>query len=617
VKGNLIEQLEKGVVIGDGAMGTLLYERGLSLDRSCEELILTQPDLVRRVHEDYVDAGAQVIETNSFAANRLKLERHGLDAEVREINEKAARLAKEVAGSKDVWVAGSVGPLGRRLDEARAQGLDPEEIFAEQIGALLEGEADAIMLETFSDLEELLIALQVSQQLSAAPVICSMSFTEDGVTYQGVPIETAFEKLKKAGAKIVGANCCIGPRALKGIFQTKVPTSGNGMYHASFPNAGRPEFMEGRYMYLTTPDYFAQQSVDLARAGVRLLGGCCGTTPAHIRALREHLSQTDWQKEPVSIRVPELQPVPRAVTPKPTKAKHPTLLEVIQKRTLIVTEFDSPKTLNLDRMVEAAKALKTAGTDFITVADNSLAIMRMNCVVASHLVEKETGLRPIVHLACRDRNLIGTQSELMGMDALGLDHVLALTGDPSKVGDTPGATSVYDLNSISLLEGIRSMNQGRTFGGRDLKRSTNFVTGCAFNPNVKNLDVQVKRLERKVAAGVHFVMTQPVFDPKQVKMTFEATKQFGIPILVGVMPLLNARNTEFLHNEVPGIVIPENVRERMRNKEGEEGQKEGVAIAREIAAEVLKYFKGIYLITPLIHFQTTVELSTAVRSGKL
>lgn len=614
MKANLLERLESGVMIGDGAMGTLLYERGLPLDRCCEELILTQPDTVRRVHDDYLAAGARMIETNSFSANRVKLAKRGLESRTIEINARAAQLAAKAAAGKDALIAGSVGPLGLPLEDALAQKMDVEGVFREQVRGLLEGGADFIQLETFSDLDELKFALRAVRAEGKMPVVCSMSFTEDGVTHRGVPMEKAFGDLRAAGADVVGANCCIGPRALASLFSAKILGTAKERFSA-FPNAGRPEFMDGRYFYLTTPDYFAQMALGLVNSGVRLIGGCCGTHPEHIAALHRALqSHPSGSRISVGVRTPSEE---REAPGAPTRVVRPTLPEIMKQRTLIVTEYDSPKTLSLDRMMAAARALKEAGTDFITVADNSLAILRMNGVVASHLVEKETGLRAIVHLACRDRNLIGTQSELMGMDALGLDHVLAITGDPSKVGDSPGATSVYDLNSISLLEGIRSMNAGRTFGGRDLKRPTRFVAGCSFNPNVPKLDAQVKRLERKVAAGAQFVMTQPVFDRASVRKTREALGGFQVPILVGVLPLLNARNTEFLHNEVPGIVVPEEVRTRMRGKDGDEGAKEGLAISREIAAEVLAHFKGIYLITPLIRYEATVELSAAIRSGKV
>ncbi len=612
---NLIERMERGVVLGDGAMGTLLYERGVPLDRCSEELVLTGRDLIRRVHEDYLAAGAQVIETNTFGANRVKLARHGLEGRVNEINGQAVRLAKEAVGARETLVAGSVGPLGLLSEELRERGFDPGAVFREQIEALVDGGADFILFETFSDLDELLIALRTGRSVSEGPFVCSMAFTEEGLTHCGVALDVAFAKLREAGADVVGANCCVGPRPLADLLAAHARRF-PGLSLSAYPNAGPPELLEARFHYPTPPAYFAEKALELARAGARLIGGCCGTRPDHIAAVRDAL--VGFAPSPVTVRVEFLPaPVPVPAYVSAPVAAAPSLTDIIRQRTLVVVEFDSPKTLSLDRMIQAGRALKEAGADFITVADNSLAVMRMSAPVSSYLTWRETGLRPIVHFACRDRNLIGTQSELMGMDALGLDHVLALTGDPSKVGDTPGATSVYDLNSISLIEGIRAMNSGRSFGGRDLKRATRFVAGCTFNPNVRNLDVQVRRLERKVAAGATFVMTQPIFDPALARATRDATARFGIPVLVGVMPLLNERNTEFMHNEVPGVVIPDSVRARMRGKEGAAGLVEGLAVAREIAAEVLAHFAGIYLVTPLVRHELTAELTAAVRFGRL
>ncbi len=611
---DLMERMERSVVLGDGAMGTLLYERGLPLDRCSEELVLTGRDRIRQIHEEYLAAGAQVIETNSFGANRVKLARFGLEGRVNEINWQAARLAAEAVGDRGALIAGSVGPLGLSLEEMKERGLDPEGVFREQIGALLDGGADFILFETFSELDELLLALHAGRSACDGPFVASMSFTEEGRTHRGVALETAFARLRAAGAEVVGANCCVGPRPLADLFAAHAGRLGEGPLSA-YPNAGRPELLGARFHYPTPPAYFAEKALELARAGARLIGGCCGTRPAHIAAVRDAL--VGFAPPAVAVRAG----APPAETPAPALAPASsvgsTLPEIARRRTLIVVEFDPPKTLARDRMIAAARALKEAGADFLTVADNSLAVMRMSAPIASYLAWRETGLRSIVHFACRDRNLIGTQSDLMGMDALGLDHVLALTGDPSKVGDTPGATSVYDLNSISLLEGIRAMNAGRSFGGRDLKRATRFVAGCSFNSNARNLEIQVRRLERKVAAGAAFVMTQPIFDPALARATRDATAKFGIPVLVGVMPLLNARNAEFLHNEVPGIAIPDAARARMRGKDGAAGLAEGLAIAREIAAEVLAHFGGIYLVTPLVRHELTAELTAAVRGGHL
>lgn len=600
-----LDQLSKGVLVADGAMGTLIYSRGVPLNVCYDELSVSQPDLIRGIHEEYIGAGANVIETNTFGANRYKLARHGLDNRVNEINWKAARLAREVAG-KNVFVAGSVGPLSIPVDSEDAARINKEDLFREQIGALLDGGCDLVQLETFTDLAELKIALRAFQTATDKPVICSISVNEEGFLPSGVFVADAFRELREAGADVVGINCLVGPRGAVTAL-ARVPVDADTRILVN-PNAGRPELIEGRYVYLSTPEYFADMSRKLVEQGARLVGGCCGTTPEHIRAIALALRDV----RPITskaIAVTELAPR------RPEKIAPPqeTILDIIQKRTLIVTELDPPRTLEFEKIIAGAKALKEAGTDSLTLADNSLAIVRMSNVAMGSLIKEQAGIIPLIHISCRDRNLIGTQSELMGMAALGLDHVLAITGDPAKVGDAPEASSVYDLNSISLIELIAKFNQGFMQSGRQLKRATRFIIGCSFNPNVKNIDVQAKRLERKLKAGAQYVMTQPIYDRAKAKATFEATKQFGVPILVGVMPLLNTRNCEFLHNEVPGIEIPDPVRERMRGKEGAEGLAEGIAVAREMTEEILNLFKGVYLITPMVRYEMTVELSRFVR----
>src|ERR1051325_8282351 len=594
-----LDQLSEAILVCDGAMGTMIYSRGVPLNLCYDELSVSQPDLIRSIHEEYVSAGAQIIETNTFGANRYKLSQYGHDNRVNEINWKAARLAREAAG-KNVYVAGSVGSLRIPRDSEEPVHVDKEELFREQVGALLDGGCDLLICETFTDLEELKLALHAVQTLTDKPVICSICVNEDSFMPSGVFVSDAFQQLQDAGADVVGINCLVGPRGALAAL-ARVPVNENTRILAN-PNAGRPELIDGRYVYLSTPEYFGEMSLKMVGQGARIVGGCCGTTPQHIhaiaqavRAARPITSKTILVTEPPPARPGQIAP-PRE-----------TILDVIKKRTLIVTELDPPRTLEFERIVEGSKALKAAGTDSITLADNSLAGVRMSNVAMGSLIKERAGVIPLIHVSCRDRNLIGTQSELMGMAAMGLDHVLAITGDPAKVGDAPEASSVYDLNSISLIELIVKFNQGFMQSGRQLKRATRFVIGCSFNPNVKNLDVQVKRLERKLKAGAQYVMTQPIFDPTRAKELYEATKAFAVPILVGVMPLLNCRNCEFLHNEVPGIEIPQPVRDRMRGKEGPEGFKEGLAIAREVTAEILAHFKGIYFITPMVKYELTVE----------
>jgi len=592
-------------MLGDGAIGTLLYQRGEPLNACYDALNLTHPETVRRLHRDYLDAGARVIETNTFGANRLKLEKFRLAERVTDINRRGAELARALAESRRAFVAGSMGPLTVNPSLVLADSAKAE-MYQEQASALIEGRVDALFLETFPRLDELLVALAAAKTAGTIPVIASLSFGDDGHTVDGIRIAEAFRKLREGGAEVVGLNCHFGPTTAETLLREVAV--GEEDLISVYPNAGRPQYFEGRYIYHPTPQYFADFMPRLVAQGARLVGGCCGTTPETISAMAKVL--------------PGLQPARQkqatvTISEKPTPAAPggvaPTLLDLIRQRTLVVTELDPPKSLGLEKLIEGARALKNAGTDFVTLADNSLAILRVSNLAAGFLVQERTGLPPIIHLSCRDHNLIGLQSLLMGLNALGIDHVLALTGDPARIGDHPAATNVYDVNSIGLIRTIKQLNNGVAANGRDLKTRARFVIGCAFNPNARNVDTQVRKLEDKIKAGADFVMTQPIFDPALAKLTHEKTRQLGIPILMGVMPLLNSRNAEFLHNEVPGISISESIRERLRNKEGKEANAEGLKIAQELTDAVLTDFPGIYFITPLMRYDLTVALSEHVR----
>src|SRR3954468_218790 len=562
-----LKELRAGVMLGDGAIGTLLYQRGEPLDACYDALNLTHPEAVRRVPRDYLDAGARLIETNTFGANRVQLEKFRLTERVQDINRRGAELALQLARPSGAFVAGSVGPLNVNpslilTDSAR------KEAYQEQMRALVEGGVDALFLETFPSLSELLAAVAVARSIPAPAILASLSFGDDGHTADGVRIADAFRKLRGAGAEVVGLNCHFGPTTAETLLKEVVVEEGDLI--SVYPNAGRPQYFEGRYIYHPTPQYFADFVPKLVAQGARLVGGCCGTTPETISAMAKVLPGL----RPVTRKVSTITVSERPAAAAPPEST-PTLLDIIRTRTLIVTELDPPKSLGLEKLIEGARALKEAGTDFVTLADNSLAILRVSNLAAGFLVQQRTGLQPIIHLACRDHNLIGLQSLLMGLNALGIDHVLALTGDPAKIGDHPAASNVYDVNSIGLIRTIKQLNNGVAANGRDLKTRARFVIGCAFNPNARNIDTQARKLEDKIKAGAQFVMTQPIFDPGLAKLTHEKTRAFGLPILMGVMPLLNGRNAEFLHNEVPGINIPDSIRTRMRNKEGKEGNEEG------------------------------------------
>ncbi|MDZ4743751.1 MAG: bifunctional homocysteine S-methyltransferase/methylenetetrahydrofolate reductase [Verrucomicrobiota bacterium] len=606
---NFLEFINQNVLVGDGAMGTYLFEKGISYESCLEELNLTKHELITGIHGEYLEAGSQLIETNTFGANYFRLYKHGLHEQVRAINLAGVQIARQaVIAAGQGFVAGSVGPTGMtevfikdKVDEVRST-------FTEQIAALIDGGVDVIILETFIHPAEIKIALEALRRLSAViPSICMITCGESMRFSSGEPVIGLFDELEKMGANVVGFNCVTGPRAAANILK-QVPLHA-GRKLAVYPNAGRPEFHDGRFHYETPPEYFAAIAKRFLEEGVSIVGGCCGTTPAHIRALRAGIGKQEPVHEKVFTEKKSIiEPLSASV-----QEEDETILDIIKKRTLIVTELDPPKTMNTGKFIDGAKALKEAGTDAVTLADNSLAILRISNL-AMGVLTQQAGVMPMLHLACRDRNILGIQSELMGMSALGIHHVLALTGDPAKVGDHPSATSVYDVASVALIQMIKRLNEGFNHAGKDIKKPTRFTIGCAFNPNAKNIDSQVRKLEQKIAAGAQFAMTQPVFDPALVKITYEKTKHLGIPILVGVMPLIGYRNAEFLHNEVPGISIPEGIREQMKGKEGDAALPVSHALCTEIASEILSYFKGIYLITPLLRYEMTAELSRWVRA---
>jgi homocysteine S-methyltransferase len=603
---DLLEEMESRVICGDGAMGTLLLDRGVPVDRCLEELCVVEPQRVRAVHDEYIAAGARVIETNTFGANAVRLARFGLEDRVREINEAAAHLAVAAAKGKDVCVAGSVGPLGISADEAAERGIDRAACFREQIEALIDGGVSLLFIETFMSFEEMEIALRAVPKTDCR-IAAMFACEPEGRLQSAMPISDAFAKVRELGATIVGANCMNGPHAMVQLLE-KIPA---GDLLAAYANAGYPRYAEGRYVYPTAPDYFAATAREMAAQGARLIGGCCGTTPAHVAAIAKAVAGLEpVRSKPVRI-VREAAPIARRTA----QAREESLLDKIAAgKRVIICELDPPKTLALDKFFDGAQALVHAGCDAITLADNSLAILRVSNLAVGAMLKQRFGITPLLHLSCRDRNVLGLQSELLGMAALGMRHVLPLTGDPARVGDHPGAKSVYDVNSIELMAIIKQLNCGFTQAGKPIKAQTEFVIGCTLNPNAKNLDAQMQRLERKVAAGAQYVMTQPVFDVALIDETARRTRHLGVPIFMGVWPLLSGKQAEFLHNEVPGIIVSDVVRESMRGSEGADGQARGISLAKRIAEAALARFPGVYLITPFLRHETTCELAQFARA---
>ncbi len=598
----LLERLKTDILIGDGAAGTLLYSYGI--DRCFDQLNLTHPDEVLRIHNAYVEAGADVIQTNTYGANYLKLSRYGLEEEVSKINRAAVRLAKKAAGEV-AFVLGTIGGIhGAGLHASVTEEI--KRGFREQLYALLLEGVDGLILETYYDLEELTTVLKMARDETNLPIIANVTMHEPGVLQNGTPLEEALKQLDTLGADVVGINCRLGPyhmvRALESVPLSKTA------FLAAYPNASLPEYEDGKFTYKTEPNYFIEFVRRFRDQGVRLIGGCCGTTPEHIQALvkgRQYLVPIEEKQiikqKPIFIRERHLE-------------KEPSLFEKIQVDRSIIVELDTPKHLDTDPFFKGAQALKEAGVDGLTLADNSLASPRICNATMASLVKKKVGLSSLVHITCRDRNLIGLQSHLMGLHTAGIRDILAITGDPTKIGDFPGATSVYDATSFELIKLIKQFNEGISFSGKSLKQRTQFHVAAAFNPNVRNLGKSVERMEKKVKYGADYFLTQPIFSQEKILEVGEATKQITAPIYVGIMPLVSARNAEFLHNEVPGIKLPDDIRERMAKTEGDpmQAKQEGLAIAKELIDVAFDYFKGFYLITPFIQYELSVELATYI-----
>ncbi|WP_090668138.1 bifunctional homocysteine S-methyltransferase/methylenetetrahydrofolate reductase [Paenibacillus tianmuensis] len=615
MKPDLREALRRQVLVGDGAIGTYLYQMGFPVGISYEELNLLKPDVIMDVHRRYYEAGARLIETNTFSANREKLSKYGLEQEMEAINRAGVELARKAVGD-DAYIVGAIGSIraGKRKNVRTAKIKDD---FCDQIEVLVDTPVDGLLLESFYDLEEMLIALKLIRKVSELPVICQFATEGTGSTHDGILLTEALRMLTAAGADVVGFNCRSGPNGLMRSLQ-RVASMEGAPPISVFPNAGIADYVDGRYTYAATPQYFGQTARKFVDLGARIVGGCCGTTPEHIAAMAQSLQ--NYTPDPNALRllqevggrsetgrnVPLLQPVSSPPAPEPN------LVKLAKERYTVIVELDPPRDLDIEKFMQGAQALKNAGVDALTMADNSLAVTRMSNLALGSLVKERIGMKPLIHIACRDRNMIGTQSHMMGLHALGIDHVLAVTGDPAKFGDLPGSSSVYDLTSFEIIRMIKQLNEGIAFSGKSLKKKANFVVGAAFNPNVKHLDKAVQRLERKIESGADYIMTQPVYNAELIEKVYEATKHLDVPIFIGIMPLASGGNAEYLHNEVPGIQLSDEVRQRMNGLKGEEGRAMGVQIAKELLDAAMCYFKGIYLMTPFLAYEMTVQLTEYV-----
>jgi len=606
-----LDLIREQILIGDGAIGTMLYSKGVGLDANFEHLNLVRPSLVGELHREYLAAGARVIETNTFGANYTRLAPIGLEKKTRELNLQGAVIARNAvtaaALGEPAFVAGSIGPLLRLKGEERELGTDQvTAIFREQVAGLAEGGVDLFILETFSDLEQLVCALRAAKE-TGLPVIASMAYQEGERTGNGVDVVTAAARLTEAGADLVGANCGAGPREVLLAIQRMATVTPLPL--AAFANSGFPEYLDGRYIYRTTPEYFADKGAEMALAGAALIGGCCGTTPEHIRQLSLRLHGTSPRRVQQVVNGIEAPRVPAAAP-----ARQGFLARWGTGK-IVTVELDPPRGLECAKIIAGSRILRDAGADAINIAENPLARVRMGNIALAHTIQQEVGIEVIVHVTCRDRNLLGLQSDLMGASLLGIRSILAVTGDPARLGDQTGASSVFDLNSFGLIKLIADLNSGVNGLGQPLGGSTGFTIGCAFNPNTPKMEVQVGRLEKKIAAGARFIQTQPIYAAERALEMARLTSRFGVPLLMGIMPLVGERNCEYLHNEVPGIVIPDGIRARMKGKEKEEGAAEGLAIARELIDAVRGEIDGFYIIAPFGRPAPAAELVRYIKEG--
>ncbi|MCC7118638.1 MAG: bifunctional homocysteine S-methyltransferase/methylenetetrahydrofolate reductase [Anaerolineales bacterium] len=611
---NFLERLKHGPLLIDGAMGTMLHARGVGFDKCFDELNLANPSAVAEVHREYIEAGAQVIITNTFGANRYKLRKHGLANELVKINQAGVELAKRVvsASFKDVLIAGDVGPLGVRIAPfGRVKPEEARSAFAEQISALAQAGADLIVIETMSDLYEIQEAIKAAKTTSALPVVATMTFTRDDVTLLGDnPIKVA-RTLRDSGADVIGVNCSGGPSQLLRILKQMKQAHPHGKFWVK-PNAGWPEQVSGRIMYPADPEYFGEYALSLSAAGANAMGGCCGTTPQHIAAMKKALEASPAPM----IEMPSAEIVEDLTAP---DAEPPTQLaqRLAEHKFSICVEMDPPRGLSTHKLIAGASLLAEAGADVINVADSPMARMRMSAWAVCDLVQRKIGVESTIHFPTRGRNLLRVQGDLLAAHALGIRNVFVVMGDPTSIGDYPEATDNYDLVPSGLIKLIKQgFNMGLDHSGTSIGQPTNFFVGAALNLCPPDLENEIKNLRRKIKAGADFFLTQPIYQPQDGPKLIEAYEakhgKLEQPILAGILPLVGAKHANFLHNEVPGIVIPEETRRRIETA-GENGVKVGVELTVELVEQIKGWASGLYIMPQFHKYDMVAEIIEAVK----
>jgi homocysteine S-methyltransferase len=603
-----LDRLERGPLLSDGAMGTQLYARGIPYERCFDELNLSDPALVQSIHRDYIRAGAELIETNTFGANRFKLAHYGLGDHVRDINFRAVKLAREAREEcgESVFLAGAIGPLGQALSPV---GIitpdDARDAFREQADALLEAGADVIVLETFSDLVELREAIVAVQAACDLPIVAQVSLTDDGHLLTGETPADVARLLASYQVDVIGVNCGVGPQSsLDAVQQMSLPLFA---HLSAMPNAGAPSRLEGRYLYFSTPEYFAEYARRFVDAGVKLIGGCCGTTPAHIASMKQALSvQAESAPKTIAFTAaptPQREAIESAVSVEPTALQR----ALAQRKFVVSVELDPPKGLNPTRIVNGAAMLADVGVDCINIGDSPMARVRMGCISLALHIQRRVGLDTIIHFTTRDRNLMALQSELLGAHSHGIRNILALTGDPPRMGNLPQAKAVWDVDSIGLIKILKRMNEGQDWAGNSIGMQAQFFVGCAVNPVADDLELELDRFHRKIEAGADYVMAQPLYDMEQLMAFLDRVGKIPVPFLLGVMPLQSHKHAEFLHHELPGVTIPDHLRERMRLA-GDHSIQEGIRQSQEFLAEAQAYCDGTYLMPSFGRYEMVAEL---------
>ncbi len=618
-----LDRLARGPLLADGAMGTYLYSRGISFEHNFDELNLSQPKVIGGVHRAYLAAGADLVETNTFGANRLRLAAFGLEDKVRLIARQGARIARdarEVVGLP-AFVAGSMGPLGRPLapfgsvSPAEAEGL-----FREAAEGLLEGGVDLFALETFGDLNEILAAVRAIKSLCTLPVMALMTFAEDGRSIVGHLPADCYAALADAGAEVVGANCSVGPQATLDVITAmvaarEVRSPGTPRPRlAAMPNAGLPQMVAGRYVYVATPEYFGAYARRFVEAGVSVVGGCCGTTPEHVARMRVDLGAAGASAPETALRVEPLPAVPvtppgDADTPAASGGEaEPAILAKLRTGFYVSVELDPPRGINPQKILTGAGLLAQHGIDAINVADSPMARVRMSAQALTYLVMRHyPQFEAILHFTCRDRNLMGIQADLLGAHAMGITTILALTGDPPSTGDYPNVTAVYDVDSVGLIRIIKKLNAGTDLAGNPIGERTRFAIACAVNPTADDLELELARFREKIDAGADFAMTQPFYDMAVWDAFLARFGPVPIPVLLGILPLQSFRHAEFMHHEVPGITVPPELRDRLRDA-GADAQAAGVQHARDLLYAARGRFAGVYLMPSFGRYENVLDV---------